>query len=432
MRSTEADSPLASAERKAAWRLLPFLLLLYVLAFLDRVNIGYAKQAFLHDTGLSEAAYAFGASIFFIAYALFEIPSNLILHRVGARIWICRIMVSWGIISAATMAAHTAVRFYALRFLLGGAEAGFFPGMILYLTYWFPSRRRAAILGLFYFGAPLSQIFGGPLSGWLLDLHGRGGLAGWQWMFLIEGALAVPAGVWTYFYLTDRPRQARWLSEEERNALVAATEGEQHAIERIGGRHTLAALRQPRVVHFAIVYILMQTATYGVSFYLPSQIAGLFGRQTGLWVGVVSAIPWACALIAVSLLPRLAAATNRESVVAGLAMAVAAVGIVLSAGHGPIVGLVALSIATAGFIGAQPVFWILPSSELADAGAAGGIALINSVGAMGSFFAPNFRAWAERTWASPTAGVLALGLATAVGAVLVFSLGGRVRTDPGA
>lgn len=423
----QSGDALESALRKAAWRLLPFLLLLYILAFLDRVNIGYAKQAFLADTGLSDTDYAFGASVFFIAYALFEIPSNLILHRIGARIWMCRIMVTWGVISAATMFAHGVRSFCVLRFLLGGAEAGFFPGMILYLTYWFPARRRYAILGLFYFGAPLSQILGGPLSGWLLDLHGAAGLKGWQWLFLVEGALAVPAGIWTFFYLTDRPHQARWLTDEERAALAAATDSERHAIEAVGGRHTLAALRQPRVLHFAVTYILMQVATYGVTFYLPSHIGELFGRQTGLWVGVVSAIPWACALIAVYFLPRLAGKTGAGSTVAGVAMAVAAVGIMVSAVHQPMLGLAALCLATAGFIGAQPVFWTYPSAELADTGAAGGIALINSVGAVGSFCAPNLRAWAERLWGTPTAGILALAIATAIGAVLAFSLGNRTR-----
>src|SRR5512137_2834070 len=204
---------LAGAVRKAAGRLLPFLLLLYVLAFLDRANVGFVKETLLAETGLSEAAYAFGAGVFFAGYALLEVPSNLILHRVGARVWLCRIMVSWGIVSAAMMFAWTPAVFCVLRFLLGVAEAGFFPGVILYLTYWFPSRERGRMMGLFYFGAPLAFIFGGPLSGLLLECNGLLGLRGWQWMFLVEGLAASAAGVWTYWHLTNRPADAAWLSE---------------------------------------------------------------------------------------------------------------------------------------------------------------------------------------------------------------------------
>jgi sugar phosphate permease len=420
--STEEHPALAAALRKAAWRLVPFLLLLYILAFLDRVNLSYAKQSFLRDTGLSDGAYAFGASIFFLAYALFEIPSNLILHRVGARVWLCRIMVTWGLISAATMFAHSAHRFYLLRFLLGAAEAGFFPGVILYLTYWFPARTRYAILGSFYFGAPLSQIFGGPLSGYLLELNGHGGLQGWQWLFLVEGALAVPAGIWAYFYLTDRPEGAHWLPDAERAALAQRMDSERRGIEAIGGRHTLAALAQPRVLYFGLTYIFIQATTYGVTFYIPSQVGALFGRETGLWVGIVSAIPWLCALGAVFVLPRLARRTGRRSWVAGGALLLAAAGIAVSASVGPAIGIAALSLATAGFMGAQPVFWTFPTGELTGAGAAGGIALVNSVGALGSFCAPNLRAAAERLGGSPLAGLLAMAAVTAIGAVLMLSL----------
>ncbi|HEX3728747.1 MAG TPA: MFS transporter [Opitutaceae bacterium] len=419
---TEESPALAAALRKAAWRLVPFLLLLYVLAFLDRVNLSYAKQAFLRDTALGDRAYAFGVSIFFLAYALFEIPSNLILRRVGARIWLCRIMVTWGLISASMMFAHSARSFYLLRFLLGAAEAGFFPGVILYLTYWFPARTRYAIFGAFYFGAPLSQVFGGPLSGYLLELNGRAGLQGWQWLFLVEGALAVPAGIWAFFYLTDRPERAGWLPDGEREALVRRMDSEHRGIEAIGGRHTLAALGQPRVLYLGLIYIFIQATTYGVTFYIPSQVAALFGRETGLWVGVVSAIPWLCALAGVFFLPRLARRTGRRTWVAGGALVVAAAGIAVSASVGPVCGIVALSIATAGFMGAQPVFWTFPTGELTGAGAAGGIALVNSVGALGSFGAPNLRAAAERIGGSPLAGLAAMAAVTAVGAILMLSL----------
>lgn len=210
---------LSSAIATSRLRLLPFLVLMYVLAFIDRANVGYARAFLQADTGLGDAAFAFGASIFFIGYACFEVPSNLMLHRLGARVWLCRIMVTWGLVSAAMMFADDAMTFYVLRFLLGVAEAGFFPGIILYLTYWFPQRSRAQALGLFYFGLPLALVLGGPLSGWLLEFHGIFGLANWQWLFVTEGLLASLVGIAAYFYLVDRPRDAGWLSDEQKRAL---------------------------------------------------------------------------------------------------------------------------------------------------------------------------------------------------------------------
>ncbi|MBC8126041.1 MAG: MFS transporter, partial [Gloeobacteraceae cyanobacterium ES-bin-144] len=322
--------PLKSAIQKAARRLLPFLLLLYILAFIDRVNVGYAKQALMRTTGLSEAVYAFGASIFFIGYALFEVPSNLILHRVGARVWMCRIMVTWGLISAAMMFTTSAATFYLLRFLLGVAEAGFFPGVILYLTYWFPARNRGPMMGLFYFGAPLAQIIGGPLSGLLLDMDGMGNLHGWQWMFLVEGLMASVVGVWTFRYLTDRPAEAKWLTESERRALQATLDAEETEKATHGARNFLSLLRHPRILYFGLIYCLIQMSVYGVTFYLPSQVARLLGRETGLVVGAVSAIPWACALVAAFAVPRLVGRFGSRQRIAAGALAMAGLGIAVS------------------------------------------------------------------------------------------------------
>lgn len=215
---TRPDSALAltRAISKSRLRLLPFLILMYILAFIDRSNVGFAKAALQADTGLGDAAFAFGASIFFIGYAFFEVPSNYMLHRLGAKVWLCRIMVTWGLVSAAMMFAHNAQTFYVLRFLLGVAEAGFFPGIILYLTYWFPAQSRGQALGLFYFGLPLALVLGSPLSGWLLDFHGVFGLTNWQWLFVVEGLMASVIGIAAYFYLVNRPAQATWLSVEEK------------------------------------------------------------------------------------------------------------------------------------------------------------------------------------------------------------------------
>lgn len=415
-----ANEPLADAIRKAAWRLLPFLLLLYILAFLDRANVGFAKQRLLADTGLSEAAYAFGAGVFFLGYAVLEVPSNLMMYRLGARAWMCRIMVSWGLVSAGMMFAWRENVFYALRFLLGVAEAGFFPGIILYLTYWFPSAQRGRMLGLFYFGAPLAFIFGGPLSGWLMGLEGFLGLRGWQWMFLVEGVAASIAGIAVFWYLPNRPGDAGWLSDAERRALQATLDAESDVKRAHGPRQVLAALRHPRVLHYAFLYLLIQMSVYGVTFYLPAQVEKLLGRQAGLEVGCVTAIPWVCALAAAWLVPGWAARVGRPRGVAALALFSAAGGIALSSSHSPAVALAALCIAAAGFIGVQPVFWTFPTNELAGAAAAGGIALINSFGAIGGFIAPNVRTWADQTFASTAAGTCALAASTLLGALLVW------------
>lgn len=330
----------------------------------------------------------------------------------------CRIMVSWGLISAAMMFAGTPTVFCVLRFFLGVAEAGFFPGVILYLTYWFPARPRARMLGWFYFGAPLAFIFGGPLSGLLMEWNGLLGLRGWQWMFLVEGLAASVAGVWTYWYLTNRPSEARWLSDPERQALQAAIAAEEAAKQPHSPRHVWAALANPRVLHFAVLYLLIQMSVYGVTFYLPAQVERLLGRQAGLEVGVVTAIPWVCALLAAWAMPGWATRVNQRQAIAAGAMVAAAGGIAMSTSTSALCALLALSVAAAGFIGVQPVFWSFPTDELTGVAAAGAIALINSFGAVGGFLAPNLRVWAERGLALPGVGVYVLAGTTVVGAML--------------
>jgi sugar phosphate permease len=423
---------------KVTARLLPFLLLMYVLAFLDRANVGFAKAAYQADTGISNAAYAFGASIFFVGYALFEVPSNLIMHRVGAKIWMARIMVTWGIISAAMMFAHTEMVFYILRVLLGIAEAGFFPGVILYLTYWFPSNARAKAMGLFYFGAPLAFIFGSPLSGLLLEFDGLAGLHGWQWMFLVEGLLASVVGVWAYFYLDDRPQDARWLNAGEKRELMTTIEAEESHKHAHGPAGVVAALRNSRVLYLSLIYFLIQMSVYGVVFYLPTQVAGLMGQNVGLAVGFVSAIPWVCALAAAYFIPRLSDATGERRLIGSATLAVAGLGIGASVVTGsPLLSMVALCFAAAGFIAVQPIFWTFPTSYLGGVAAAGGIALINSLGALGGFVAPNVKTWAEAAFASQAAGLYVLAGTTLIGALLIFllealGLVGRVTADPDA
>ena len=415
---------------KISWRLLPFLLLMYIMAFLDRANVGFAKVAFQADTGISDAAFAFGAGVFFVGYALLEVPSNLIMHRIGARIWMCRIMVTWGLVSAAMMFAHNETTFYVLRFLLGVAEAGFFPGVILYLTYWFPAAHRAQAMGFFYFGAPLAFIFGSPLSGLLLELDGMGGWHGWQWLFAVEGLMAVAVGIWSYFYLTNRPADAQWLTADERRQVQDIIDSEERA--KGGHQHSLlAAMCQPRVLYLALVYLLIQASVYGVVFYLPSQVAGLLGTKVGLQVGLVSAIPWLCALLAAWWVPGFAQRSQKPRSVASMTLVVAAIGMAASVSFSsPLLGVAALCFAAAGFIAVQPVFWTFPANTLAGAAAAGGIALINSLGAVGGFVAPIVKNWAEGHFHSPAAGLYLLAGTTVLAALLV--LGIRARLAPAA
>ncbi|WP_109484251.1 MFS transporter [Paraburkholderia sp. C35] len=408
-------------------RLLPFLLLMYVLAFLDRANIGFAQKALQHDTGISNAAFAFGAGVFFIGYALFEVPSNLLLHRVGARLWMCRIMVTWGLVSAAMSLAHSATTFYALRFLLGIAEAGFFPGVIYYLTRWFPQSARARAVGVFYFGAPLAFMFGSPLSGFLLDLHGAFGLAGWQWLFLIEGGLASVVGVWAFFYLDDRPEDARWLSPEARKTLSATLADDARAASAHGPHNILAALIDRRVLLLSAIYLLIQMSVYGVIFYLPQQVAALMGESVGFKVGMVAAVPWICALALTWFVPRRADATGGHRRWAVTLLVLAGCGIGVSGlAQSPLVALLALCCAASGFIAAQPLFWTFPTRLLTGAAAAGGIALINSLGSLGGFIAPTLRTSAEHAVPSTSAGLLLLGAASLLAALLIGTL---VRRD---
>jgi sugar phosphate permease len=403
-------------------RLIPFMLLMYLLAYLDRANIGYAKQAYQAATGVSDAAFAFGAGIFFLTYALFEIPSNLMLHRVGARIWLSRIMITWGLISAATVFATNDRSFAIVRLLLGTAEAGFFPGSILFLTYWFPAQARGQIMGIFYFGAPLAMILGGPLSGVLLDLDGKFGLRGWQLMFAVEGLLASLVGVWALFYLCDRPANASWMPAAERDALTQAIAAEEHAKQACGTVSFGAVFRDPRLLQFALIYFLIQISGYGVAFYLPTQVSELMGTKVGLRVGCVSAIPWVCAIAAGSFWPGLAMRTGYRRAFAVISLLGIAVGLSLSALLPPALAIAALCLATIGIITSQPIFWTFPTGYFGGIGAAAGIATINALGNVGGFVAPTVKTWLEQRTGSTMIGLDFLAVAGLLAALLVVGL----------
>ena len=419
MTDTSTAAALAPVIRKVTARLIPILLLMYILAFLDRSNLGFAKDAFQADTGISDAAYALGAGIFFLGYAVFEVPSNMIMQRVGAKIWLARIMISWGIVSALMMFAVNEPMFYLLRVLLGITEAGFFPGVIWYLTKWVPVEHRARVNGLFYFGAPLAFIFGGPLSGLLLDLDGLGGLHGWQIMFLVTGLLTVLVGLFVISYLDNGPKDAKWLTEEQRALLIAALEREETSKQDHSPRGALRALANPAVLYFAAAYLTIQMAVYGVTFYLPSQIGTVVGESVGLMVGLLTAAVWSFAIVGVIVATRVADRTGHRRIVAAVTLGFSAVGILLSVVfEQPVLVLLALALGAAGFIAVQPVFWTLPTSFLVGSAAAAGIALINSIGSLGGFLAPIVKNAADEAFGD-AGGSYTLAAIAAIGAVLI-------------
>jgi MFS family permease len=406
---------LSNVISKLHWRLMPTLLMMYVLAFLDRANVGFAREGFAANAGIGDAAFAFGASIFFVGYALLEVPSNLILHKVGARLWMARIMVTWGLVSAATAFVHSPMSYYALRFLLGIAEAGFFPGVIYYLTTWYPQGARARSIGIFYYGAPLALSFGGPLSGALVA-HPAFGLHGWQIMFVV--------GIAVLFLLKDSPAKAPWLEEDEKRVLLEALADDERAHPR--SHDVWSALRDGRVLYLALTYFLLELGFYGLTFYLPSQVAKALGTTIGVQVGLVSAIPWAFALLCVTIIPPWCDARDNARGIGAITLAIAGLALAVSAVAAPLPALAALSVAAAALIVAPCLFWTLPSRILGGAAAAGGIGLINAIGNLGGFVAPNLRAWVDIWLKSHSAGLIGLGIGTLAGAVcLAFAPRGR-------
>jgi MFS transporter, ACS family, tartrate transporter len=376
------------------WRLIPFLFLCYVVAFLDRVNVGFAKLQMAGQLGFSDAVYGFGAGIFFIGYFLFEVPSNLALEKVGAKIWIARIMVTWGIISSCMMLVETEFWFYTLRFLLGAAEAGFFPGVILYLTYWFPSAQRARMVALFMTAVAISNAIGGPLSGAIMQfLDGVNGWQGWQWLFLLEGVPSVLIGLLVLILLDDNPSKARWLSEDERALVLRHLADDESAKSALGSRHRFTdVFRDGRVWALCAVYLCMMVGFYGVNFWMPSIIQE-FGIDPNnfLEVGLLSMVPWGSAAIAMVINGSHSDRTGERFWHVIVPMLVASAGLLglALAGHARMPSMVALTMITCGLLSAVAVFWSLPVAFLSGTAAAAGIAWINSLGNLGGFFGPD-------------------------------------------
>jgi len=420
----------AGTYAKVAWRLIPFLFFCYMCAYLDRINVSFAKLQMLQELGMSDAVYGLGAGIFFVGYLMFEVPSNLILLKVGARRWIARIMVTWGVVSAAMMFVSTPTQFYVVRFLLGVAEAGFFPAILLYLTYWFPAGRRSKVTALFMTGIPMSGVLGGPLSGWIMHaMSGAHGLAGWQWLFLIEGLPAVLLGVVVLFYLTDAPHEARWLEPEEREWLAATIRAEQSVAERhaIGlGR----ALLHPTVWLLCLILFACQAGSYGLQFWVPQIIQGMAGF-TNLQIGLISAIPYAAASIGMIWIGASSDRSGERLLHLAIPTAVAAVGFVVSAFYTtPVPGMLALTIAAVGVISTRGPFWALPTRFLTGKAAAGGIALINLFAAISGFVGPYAVGYLVKVTGSYAAGMLFLAALMVLGALLCIPLrGAKVFAD---
>lgn len=380
--------------RKITWRIVPFIMILYLIAYIDRVNIGFAAITMKEDLGFTASILGFGAGIFFLGYFLFEVPSNIILHKVGARIWIARVMVTWGIIAGGMAFVESSTSFYVMRFLLGVAEAGFFPGIILYLSYWFPARNRAGVIALFMAAAPIATAIGSPISAALLEMHGIMGLAGWQWMFLIEAIPAVILGVVVFFYMTDRPEKAAWLKPDEREWLVKTMQAEDANKGDQQHHSILRGLANPRVLALALIYFGTSAGLYTLGIWAPQIIKEL--GVSSMTVGLLNAIPPIISVVAMILWSRHSDKTNERTWHVALACLTAAVGLAIAASTGSMFGLIAaLTIVNVGISCSKPPLWSMPTMFLSGAAAATGIATINSIGNLGGFAGPAMIGWVK-------------------------------------
>src|SRR5699024_6621662 len=369
-------------------RLMPLLIAAYILAFLDRSNIGMAKERLEIDLGISATAYGIGAGLFFLTYALGEVPSNMIMHKVGARWWIMRIMISWGLISAAMMFVQGEWSFYVLRMLLGVAEAGLFPGVMYYLTKWFTVKDRAKANGAFLLGVSIANIVGAPIGGVLLTMDGLLGLHGWQWMFLIEGLPACFLAFLVWKCLPDGPRQASFLSAAEAERLEATIAAEEQAGATGASNHRLIDIvRDPQILLVVGVYFGHQLAVYALNFFLPSIIGG-WGDIGSIQIGLLTAVPWLFSAVGALLLPRFATTASTSKMIALGAMIGIIVGFIIGALGGPVVGLIGFCLAAFNFFALQPILFTYPATRLTGVGLAAGLALVNTVGLLGGFLGP--------------------------------------------
>lgn len=408
--------------RKVNLRLIPFLFICYVAAYLDRINIGFAQLQMKQDLGFGDAVYGLGAGIFFLGYALFEVPSNLLLEKIGARKTLIRILVLWGMTSAGMMFVTTPAQLYVARFMLGLFEAGFFPGIILYFTYWYPTHMRARIIALFMSGMAVAGIIGGPLSGWIMnDLAGVYGWKGWQWMFLLEGLPAVLLGLVAWFLLCDRPARARWLSAHEKSVIDRTLQDDRHALGPARHGSLRHAMRDPAVYLLAFAYFTFIAGTYVITFWLPTMIKG-FGVANPLEIGALTAIPYLIGAIGMVAIGKHSDRTGeRRWHCAGAALLGGAGLVAASLLTGHLAGaLIALSFATIGIFATMPLFWSIPTAYLSGPAAAGGIALINSLGLTGGFVSPFVIGWVKASTGSVNYGLYIVTGFMLLGAIVLL------------
>lgn len=420
-------SILDGAYKKASWHLIPFIFVCYLFNYLDRVNVGFAKLEMLDALKLSNTVYGLGAGIFFIGYVLSGVPSNLILHKIGARRWISVMMIAWGGLSACMLFVTTPTSFYVLRFFTGVAEAGFFPGMVLYFTHWFPTQKRGNVMALFMSAIPISGLIGGPLSGWMLSHFsaGQGGMMAWQWLFLLQGLPTVLLGVGVYFYLNDGIAQARWLSAEEKSAMQAALAADerQRAATSTAGDSFGAVLRNGSVWMLGVIYFCIQMGVYAINFWLPSIIKSL-GFDSAVTVGWLSAVPYLLAAIFMVWAGRSADKHHERRLHVSLPMVMGLLGLMLAANFSSnaLVVMVGLSMATMGALAALSQFWSLPAAFLGSAAAAGGLALINSLGQIAGFVSPFLVGWIKDATNSTDTALYILSSVLLLGAILVLRI----------
>ncbi|WP_297837081.1 MFS transporter [Pseudomonas sp.] len=413
-------STLLSAVSKVKRRVLPLFVIMFIVNYIDRVNIGFVRSYMEHDLGIGAAAYGLGAGLFFIGYALFEVPSNILLQKVGARIWLTRIMLTWGLVASCMAFIQTETHFYILRFLLGVAEAGFFPGVIYYFTRWLPGVERGKAIAIFLSGSALASLISGPLSGALLQITGMG-LHGWQWMYLIEGLFSVGLCFFVWFWLDSKPHDAKWLTGAEKDALVDAINTEQAEREAATPikPSMMTLLKDRQIVLFCVIYFFIQLTIYAATFWLPSIIKKM-GDLSDMQVGLFNSIPWLLSIVGMYAFASLSAKWKNQQAWVAAALLIAAAGMFMSTTGGPIFAFVAICFAALGFKSASSLFWPIPQAYLDARIAAGVIALINSLGNLGGFFAPATFGWLEEHTGSIQGGLYGLAGTSIIAAIIVF------------
>ncbi|WP_404980549.1 MULTISPECIES: MFS transporter [Caballeronia] len=426
--ATRADDLLESASSKVKRHVLPLFLIMFIANYIDRVNVGFVNSHMQTDLGIGAAAYGLGSGLFFIGYALFEVPSNVLMQKYGARAWLTRIMGTWGIVAAAMAFVWNDTSFYVLRFLLGVAEAGFFPGVVFYFTQWLPQKERGKAIAVFLGGSAIASVLSGPITGGLLSIRGLG-LHGWQWMFLIEGGFSVLLCGLSWMLLKSRIADAHWLTADERQALQRAIANEQAEREATGGRHVsaLQLLKDPQIVLFCFLYFAIQLTIYAATFWLPTIIRKM-GGLTDFQVGLFNAVPWLIAMVAMYCFALLSARWRFQQAWLATALVIAACGLFASTTGNAVLSFVAICFSAIGFKAAASLFWPIPQGYLDARVAAGVIALINSVGNLGGFFAPATFGYLQQHTGSVSGGLYALGVASLIAAAAAFLTRNR-RSD---